>query len=110
MRNYSPRGMPARFMEGAPKIVRDSIIDIIAITPACPLDYDIIFRDVNQSGYKSEMVGLDFCKHGRQGCHFFLTINEMRRYRERNRRKRVSWNELPEATKSRILNYLNEPA
>ena len=31
---------PARFFEGAPAIVKAQVIDLIAIKPAAPLDYD----------------------------------------------------------------------
>lgn len=40
MYEYKPRGMPARFTEGAPDIVKRNVIDILAIVPAAPLDYD----------------------------------------------------------------------
>lgn len=102
MREIRPRGMPARFMQGAPNNVRKALIDIIEINPPAPLDYDIVFRD--PSG--GQMTGLDFDKLGYRGCHFFLDPHEMRAYRERNRRKRVAWNELPKATQSAILDYL----
>lgn len=103
---YKPRGMPKRFLEGAPDIVNEKIIDIIAIVPAAPLDYDIVLRHVESHGLQSEMIGVDFSKYGSQGCHFFLDINQMRAYRERNRKNRVYWKDLPEPTKSAILNYL----
>jgi hypothetical protein len=99
---YSPRGMPARFMEGAPSIVRKSIIDVIRIEPPAPLDFDVCLRD-DAAG---QMVGLDFDRDGARGCHFFLRPHEMRAYRERNRRKRVAWADLPAPTQAAILSYL----
>jgi len=99
---YKPRGMPARFMEGAPDIVKRNVIDILAIVPAAPLDYDVVFRAVDSG----EMSGLDFDGHGARGCHFFLKPHEMRAYRERNRRKRTAWRDLPDATQHAILAYL----
>ena len=90
-------------MEGAPKIVRENVIDIIGIVPAAPLDFDIVLRPEPDP---TEIVGLDFGKHGSQGCHFFLKPHEMRAYRERNRRKRVAWSDLPEPTKKAIIVYL----
>lgn len=102
---YRPRGMPARYMQDAPEIVRAQIIDLIKITPAAPLDFDVILRpDANPV----EIVGLDFDKHGAQGCHFFLKPHEARAYRERNRRKRVAWRDLPAATQAAIVEYLGE--
>ena len=102
MTEYKPRGMPARFMDGAPDVVKHNVIDILAIVPAAPLDYDVCFRDVDSG----EMSGLDFDKHGAQGCHFFLKPHTMRAYRERNRRKRVAWRDLPAATQRAIVAYL----
>lgn len=102
MSTYQPRGMPARFMVDAPASVRKAIIDIIAIVPAAPLDFDVVFRDVDQG----QMFGLDFDRDGAQGCHFFLKTYEMRAYRERNRRKRVAWRDLPDATQKAIIRYV----
>lgn len=100
---YRPRGVPARFMQDAPPIVRKSIFDIIEIKPAAPLDFDIVLREGTTPG---ECVGLDFDRDGARGCHFFLKPHEMRAYRERNRRKRVAWRDLPAATQSAVLRYL----
>lgn len=102
---YRPRGMPARYMEGAPAIVRAQVLDLIEIQPAAPLDYDVIFRD-DGPPRGSASYGLDFGKGGAQGCHFYLTTPDMRAYRERNRRKRVAWVDLPAATQSAIVAYL----
>ena len=100
---YRPRGMPARFMEGAPAIVRAQIIDILAVRPAAPLDYDIVLRPEPDA---PEIVGLDFGQHGTQGCHFFLKPHEASAYRERNRRNRVAWRDLPADTQAAIVAYL----
>lgn len=102
---YRPRSMPARYMQGAPDIVRKCIIDIIAICPTAPLGYDVIFR---QEGTPrgGASYGLDFCQHGTQGHHFYLTNYEMRAYRERNRRNRVAWDDIPAVTQSAIIHYL----
>ena len=43
-RQYKPRAMPRRFLEDAPAIVRANVLDVIAIKPAAPLDYDVILR------------------------------------------------------------------
>ena len=106
---YSPRQMPRRFMDGAPAIVRREVIDIIAVRPAAPLDFDIVFRTVAGDGCRQEMAGLDFGNEGSRGCHFFLNPHEMRAYRERNRRKRVAWRDLPAATQRAIVRYLEMP-
>lgn len=105
MRPYSPRGMPRRFLADAPAIVRDKVIDIIAIRPAAPLDYDVVFRPGPGA---DEIVGLDFGNSGARGQHFFLKPHEACAYRERNRRKRVAWEDLPEPTRAAILNYLED--
>lgn len=102
---YRPRSMPARYMQGAPDIVRKGIIDIIAICPTAPLGYDVIFRqeDTPRGGAS---YGLEFGQHGTQGSHFYLTNHEMRAYRERNRRNRVAWDDIPDVTQSAIIHYL----
>ena len=102
---YRPRSMPARYMEGAPKIVRENVLDMIKIIPAAPLDFDVIFRqeDTPRGGAS---YGLDYDLYGAQGCHFYLTNHEMRAYRERNRRKRVAWRDLPAETQRAIVAYL----
>lgn len=100
---YRPRGMPARFLKDAPAAVRAGVLDLIAVKPATPLDFDVILRP--ESG-APEIVGLDFGHRGERGCHFFLKPYEARAYRERNRRNRVAWTDLPEATRAAVLAYL----
>lgn len=103
MHTYTPRGMPARFMKDAPAIVRKGVVDILAIVPAAPLDFDIVLRE---GATMEEMTGLDFGTNGERGCHFFQTAHAMAAYRARNRRKRTAWNDLPEATRKAIIAYL----
>lgn len=95
---------PARFFDGAPAIVKAQVLDLIKITPAAPLDFDVLFRPEPMA--RGQVTGLDFGAGGAQGCHFFLEAHEARAYRERNRRKRVAWSDLPAATQSRIVAYL----
>lgn len=102
---YRPRGMPRRFLETAPEIVRKSLIDILDNGADAVCDFDVIFRPEPEA---AEIVGLDFDRHGALGCHFFLKPHEARYYRERNRRKRVAWADLPEPTRRRIVAYLAE--
>lgn len=102
---YRPRGMPARFLKDAPPIVRAQVLDLIRIVPAAPLDFDLILKPEPNA---AEVVGVDFDADGAQGCHFFLKPHEMRAYRERNRRKRIAWRDLPAPTQARILAYLEE--
>lgn len=103
------RQAPARFFEGAPAIVRRNVLDLVAIKPAAPLDYDVVLKPRYSGTEESEtVVGLDFGEHGEQGCHFFLKPHEARAYRERNRRKRVAWKDLPAATQSAIVDYLED--
>lgn len=102
---YRPRQAPRRFFEGAPDIVKAQVLDFIKIEPAAPLDFDIILRPEPSP---AEIVGLDFDRDGASGCHFFLKPHEMRAYRERNRRKRAAWLDLPEATRRAILAYLED--
>ncbi|MFA7334858.1 MAG: hypothetical protein WC130_11290 [Kiritimatiellia bacterium] len=100
---YRPRGMPRRFLEGAPEIVRKKVLDMVEVKPAAPLDFDILFRP--EPG-DSQIVGLDFGRTDLRGCHFFLEWHEARAFRERNRRKRVAWRDLPAGTQEMIVSYL----
>lgn len=100
---YRPRQAPGRFFEGAPAIVKAQVLDFIKIIPAAPLDYDIILRPAADD---RQVTGVDFDRDGARGCHFFLQPFEMRGYRERNRRKRARWVDLPAATQSAIIAYL----
>jgi hypothetical protein len=102
------RSMPARYLEGAPEIVRGEIIDLITVRPAAPVGYspphfDVILRPEPDA---AEIVGVDFSVYGERGCHFFLNRQQARAYRRRDRRKRVAWNDLPQATKAAVLAYL----
>ena len=102
---YRPRGMPARFMESAPGIVRRDVLDIIGPHNDAVCEYDVILRpDPNPD----EIVGLDFDRNGARGCHFFLKPHEARDYRSSARRKRVAWADLPEPTRRAVLAYLEE--
>ena len=106
---YRPRGMPSRFMEGAPAVVRESVLDIIRVVPAAPLDFDVILRAPVTDAETGEVygfTGVDFGSYGARGCHFHLTPPQARAYRDRNSRKRVAWMDLPEATRAAIVAYL----
>lgn len=108
-RPYTPRGMPTRYLEGAPEEVREGVLDIFHISPPAPLDYDIILRDPDLLRVSGEVVGLDFGRSGERGCHFFLAAPwQARAYRGRNRRRRVAWLDLPEDTREAVLAYLRE--
>lgn len=102
---YRPRGMPARFMEGAPDCVKQGVIDILFNGPDVICEYDVILRPEPDA---SEITGLDFDTQGALGCHFFLAPHEARTYRERNRRNRVAWRDLPLPARKRIESYLTE--
>lgn len=102
---YRPRGMPARYLQDAPAVVRAQVLDLIKIIPAAPLDFDVVLRP---EANPAEVVGVDFGTHGARGCHFFLKPHEMTAYRGRNRRKRVAWRDLPAATQQAIVAYLTE--
>jgi hypothetical protein len=102
-RPYTPRGMPRHFLENAPAIVKAGVLDLIAIKPAAPLDFDVVLRE---GATVQEVTGLDFGADGARGCHFFLKAHEMAAYRARNRRKRVAWSDLPEATQNALIAYL----
>jgi hypothetical protein len=80
-------------------------LDLIQTIPPGPLDFDLILRPEPDA---AEIVGVDFDKRGAQGCHFFLPPYAARAYRERNRRKRIAWRDLPAPTRARILAYLEE--
>lgn len=103
---YRPRGMPARYMEGAPAIVRAQVLDLIQIIPPQPLDFDVVLRPEPAPRRDVQIVGLDFDKAGAQGCHYFLEPHESAAYRARNRRKRIAWRDLPEPTQRAIVAYL----
>ena len=101
--SYKPRQMPARYMAGAPEIVRAQVLDLIHMNPASPLDYDVILRPEADS---LEIAGIDFGRFGDRGQHFYLSPYEARDYRARNRRRRVAWSELPAPTQRAIVAYL----
>ena len=104
---YSPLQAPARFFATAPEIVRKSVLVIHGPHKDTPCPFDILFKPESPVSYQdSEIVGLDFDEHGARGCHFFLRPWEAVRYRDRNRRKRVAWSDLPEATRRAIVAYL----
>jgi hypothetical protein len=106
---YRPRGMPSRFMQGAPEIVRENVLDIVGPFKHAVCEYEAIFRAPitdNETGEMYGFNGLDFSTHGCRGCHFFLKPHEARAYRERNRRKRVTWLDLPAPTRKAIVAYL----
>lgn len=106
---YKPRAMPSRFLDGAPDIVRQGVIDIMRNPRQSPLDYDVVIRtDVDPDPFRAEIVGLDFGQYGDRGQHFFMNISEFTIYRDRNRRKRVAWRDLPERTQRAIVAYLEE--
>jgi len=102
---YRPRGMPARFLATAPAAVQRGLLDVIRNPQPAVCEFDVILRPVTDAG---EIVGLDFGKHGERGCHFFLKPHEARAYRERSRRRRVAWADLPEPTRKAITEYLAE--
>ena len=106
MSDYRPRTAPARFFEGAPEIVKAKIA-VIHKTPVDEFPFEIVFKETTGCT-RSEVIGLDFGKYGAQGCHFFLEPHECRAYRERCRRNRIAWADLPEATQKAIINYLQE--
>ena len=103
---YKPRQMPARFLEGAPDIVRKNVLDIIGIVPAAPLDFDVLLRPDPAPYADTYVTGIDFGRDGARGCHFELHAYEARGYRERTRRNRVAWRDLPEPTRAAVLAYL----
>ena len=107
-RIYRPRGMPARFMDGAPAIVKAQVLDLLQILPAAPLDFDVVLRPEPAPYRDAQVVGLDFDKRGARGCHFFLEPHQAAAYRARNRRKRVAWRDLPEPTQRALVAYLEE--
>lgn len=100
---YRPRGMPRRFLQDAPEIVRRDVLDIVRNPQPAVCEFDIIFRPEPDP---QEIVGLDFGAYGARGCHFFLKPHEARAYRDRARRRRVAWADLPEPTREAIVAYL----
>jgi len=100
---YRPRGAPARYFEGAPDVVKAGVLVIHGPFKDSVCEYDVLLK--GESG-PDEIVGLDFGAHGSCGCHFFLKPHDARGYRERNRRKRVKWADLPEPTRKAVAAYL----
>ena len=84
---YRPRYMPARYMEGAPEIVRENVLDLFKVIPAAPLDFDVVLRANLPPGVAApcfahyQSPGLDFGRYGTRGQHFFLSGPELRAYR-----------------------------
>lgn len=103
---YRPRTAPARFFEGAPEIVRRNVLVIHGPFKDSVCEYEVMFTPYPVPFQYMEIVGLDFDTHGASGCHFFLKAQEAHIYRERNRRKRVAWADLPEPTQRAIVTYL----
>jgi|TARA_R100000049_G_C1944148_1_gene88795 hypothetical protein len=97
------RQAPARFFEGAPDIVKAQVLDFIKVIPAAPLEFDVLLCPASDD---REVTGVDFGQRGARGCHFSLKPHEARAYRDRNRRKRAAWSELPEPTQRAIVAYL----
>lgn len=105
---YRPRQAPRRFFEGAPDIVKAQILDIIGPHANAVCEYDVILRPEPAPRSELQIVGLDFGVYGSRGCHFFLKPHEARGYRDRNRRNRAAWNDLPAATQRAIVAYLKD--
>lgn len=98
---YKPRRAPVRFMEGAPL----AVIDCIDNGPQWSNDrYDIIF-DTSQASAIHYLNGISCTASG--GWYTFeLHALDMRELRERNRRKRIAWRELPEAVRKSVNHWL----
>lgn len=100
---YRPRAMPRRYLEDAPAVVRAQVLDLFRVIPAAPFGFAVVLKPEPDP---QEIVGVDFDIFGARGCHFFLKPHEARAYRDRNRRKRVAWRDLPEPTQRAIVAYL----
>lgn len=98
--------MPARFFDGAPDIIRESVLDILHL-PGEHLPYDVVFRDTYGRDHPRGpfLYGLDF-GDGYRGCTFELDAFEMQRFRSRNRRRRVGWSALPADVRTSILAWI----
>ncbi len=108
---YRPRQAPARFFAGAPDIVRAQVLDLIKISAAAPLDFDVLLRPTKDRDTRAPFyewfIGVDFGNQGEQGQHFFLNAGQLRAYRDRHRRRaRVAWSDLPADTQRAIVRYL----
>ena len=107
---YRPRGMPARYLKDAPEIVRQNVLDVLGQhVPAHDSRlrlYDVVFRPgLNPV----EVVSAYFDASGWHGCPTPLNPHDMRKYRARNRRKRVAWADLPKVTQKALVAYLEAP-
>lgn len=94
--------MQRPYYEGAPPIVREKVAMIMGPFSNTPCPFDVLFVE-QEAG---QVVGLDFDNEGARGCHFWLNQYEAARYRLKNRRKKVKWSDLPAATQTAILTYL----
>ena len=104
MSDYNPRRMSRRFYKGAPEVVRDSVLGIFMFLPAAPLEYDVILSGpLDKYGM---LAAIDFGRNGERGDHFHMEPHELTYYQSRNRKKRVAWMDLPEATRSAIVAYV----
>jgi hypothetical protein len=61
---YRPRGMPARYMQDAPAIVRAQVLDLIQTPRNAVCEFDVILRPEPNP---QEIVGLDFDNRGARG-------------------------------------------
>lgn len=102
------RGMPARFLADAPVKVRKSVLDIFRNSESAVCEYDVLFRPGADDTEDLHLVGRDFGAEGECGSHFFLEPHQARAYRERDRRKRVAWADLPAPTQRAIVRYFEE--
>lgn len=102
---YRPRAAPSRFRVGMPAIVQTHILDIFGPFEDAVCEYEVLFKP-SRPNNPEEIEGLDFDADGGRGCTFGLNPWQARRYRERFRRRRVAWSDLPEATRVRIATEL----
>lgn len=92
----------APYYEGAPAIVREKVAAFYGPFKNTPCPFDVIFVEVEGT----QAVGLDFDNEGARGCHFFLERWQMSDYRRRVAKRKARWLDLPKATQSAIVAYL----
>lgn len=107
MATYTPRRMPKRFLDGAPEGLLDLFDD-----PGFADRYTAIYREVHEHPRGDYLIGRGMSANpfGPQGfgVSFEMAALDLGPYRDRVRRKRIAWADLPEQVQECIRMDLEE--